>query len=306
MSGALEANSVFAGYRVERLIGKGGMGTVYRAARIADGTVVALKLVSGERVGDPQFLHRFEREGRLAATLDQAHLVRVLEFGSHEGVPFLAMAFIEGIDLEYVLASQGALHPVTAVTVVEQVASALDAAHERGLVHRDVKPGNVLLARRTPGVHAYLTDFGLTKHVDSTSGLTKTSQWIGTVDYAAPEQIQAAEVDARTDVYALGCLLYEALTGSVPYPGERDVDKLVAHTGGSPPSASEHAPAVPADLDPVIARAMALRPEDRFQSAGELGGAAREAAAVAGPEPSRPIRFPAKARAVDSDAPTVG
>jgi serine/threonine protein kinase len=306
MSGALEPNSVFAGYRIERLIGKGGMGSVYRATRIEDGTAVALKLVSAERAGDAGFLRRFEREGRLAATLDQPHLVPVLDSGSHEGVPFLAMAFIEGIDLEYVLAAQGALHPVTAATVAEQVASALDAAHARGLVHRDVKPGNVLLASRAPHVHAYLTDFGLTKQVDSTSGLTRTGQWIGTVDYAAPEQIQAGEVDARTDVYALGCVLFETLTGSVPYPAERDVDKLAAHAGRALPSAREHAPAAPAELDTVIARAMALLPKDRFQSAGELGRAAREAVSGSGPEPSEPISFPAKAGAVDSDAPTIG
>jgi len=298
-----QPNSTFASYRVERLVGRGGMGAVYRAARLDDGAPVALKLVIGAHAADRRFLARFEREGRLASALEHPHLVRVYEAGTWEDVPFLAMEYVEGVDLEGVLASVGRLHPATAARIIAQVASGLDAAHERDLVHRDVKPGNVLLERREGGAHAYVADFGLSKHVDSTSGLTATGQWVGTVDYAAPEQVQSEATDARTDVYALGCVLYETLTGEVPYPREREVDKLVARLGGPPPRPSETGAEVPGSFDEIVARAMALRPEDRFPTAGELGEAALRASLDAGPEPPDPIPFGVE-RTVDGDAPT--
>jgi serine/threonine-protein kinase len=308
MADDLEPGSSFAGYRVERLIGKGGMGAVYSAARIDDDAPVALKLVLDEHAAESRFLARFEREGRLAAGLTHPHLVEVYEAGTWEGVPFLAMALIEGIDLDYVLGTQGAIHPVTAARIIAEIASALDVAHAEGLVHRDVKPGNILLDSRDGVPHAYLADFGLSRHVDSTSGLTATGHWIGTIDYASPEQLMAATVDARTDVYALGCVLHKALTGSVPYPHERDVDKVMAHASGQPPAASEQVDSVPPELDEVVGRAMASKPAERYQSAGELGRAAQEAAAQAGPEPEEPIRFPVSRGAgdVDADAPTAG
>lgn len=307
MADELEPDSTFAGYRVDRLIGRGGMGAVYSASRLEDGTPVALKLVLGEHSEETRFLARFEREGRLAVGLTHPHLVEVYEAGTWEGAPFMAMALIDGIDLDYVLGTQGAVHPVTAARIVAETASALDAAHAKGLVHRDIKPGNILLGSQGGTPHAYLVDFGLSRHVDSTSGLTKTGHWVGTIDYAAPEQLMAAPVDARTDVYALGCVLHKALTGTVPYPHERDVDKVMAHASGKPPAASELVDKVPPELDEVIRRAMSSRPEDRFQTAGELGRAAEEAAASAGAEPDQPIRFPASGAAdVDSDAPTAG
>jgi serine/threonine protein kinase len=307
MSDQLEPSSTFAGYRIERLIGRGGMGAVYRARRIEDDAPVALKLVLAEHGQNASFLARFEREGRLASRLSHPHLVAVHEAGAWEGIPFLAMTFVEGIDLEYVLGAQGPLHPVTAARITAEVGSALDAAHAEGLVHRDVKPGNILLEPRDGAAHAYLSDFGLSRHADSASGLTKTGHWIGTIDYAAPEQLQSQEIDARTDVYALGCVLYETLTGSVPYPHSRDVDKLMAHAGGRPPAPSERAPQAPDQLDAIVRRAMATRPGERFQSAGELGREAVRAAASAGPEPDEPIRFPAPgAGDIDSGAPTAG
>ena len=308
MANDLEPGSNFAGYRVERLIGRGGMGAVYAAERSDGGGPVALKLVLDEHAAEPRFLARFEREGRLAAGLTHPHLVEVYEAGTEDGVPFLAMALIEGIDLDYVLGTQGAIHPVTAARIVAETASALDAAHGEGLVHRDVKPGNILLESRQGAAHAYLADFGLSRHVDSTSGLTATGHWIGTIDYASPEQLMASTVDARTDVYALGCVLHKALTGSVPYPHERDVDKVMAHASGRPPAASEQVDSVPPELDGVVARAMASTPEERYQSAGDVGRAAMEAAATAGPEPDESIRFPLAGDAgdVDSDAPTAG
>jgi serine/threonine-protein kinase len=297
---------VFGGYRVEQLIGRGGMGAVLRATRLSDGEQVALKLVLGERAADRVFQSRFEREGRLASSFDHPHLVRVLEVGTHEGTPFMAMAFVDGVDLEGVLASSGTLHPVTAAKLVAQIGDGLDALHAADLVHRDVKPGNVLLESRPGGVHALLSDFGLSKHVDSMSGLTKTGQWVGTVDYAAPEQVQAEDTGPFTDVYALGCVLYESLTGDVPFPRAREVDKLMAHVIGPPPVVTERAPDLPEAFDEVVEIAMATHPDDRYESAGELGQAALAAAAEAGPEPDDPVPFPTTERVVDSDAPTAG
>ena len=306
MAGEPTPGSFFGDYRVEELIGRGGMGAVLRATRLSDGSPAALKLVLGERSGELGFQERFEREGRVASSFDHPHLVRVLEVGTHEGIPFIAMAFVDGVDLEGVLAGSGPLHPATAAKVVAQVAAGLDAIHAEGLVHRDVKPGNVLLERRAIGVHALLSDFGLSKHMDSMSGLTRTGQWVGTVDYAAPEQVQAGDTGPFTDVYALGCVLHEALTGSVPYPRERDVDKLMAHVTGPPPAVTATAPHVPEAFDEVVRTAMARDAQARHSSAGELGRAALAAAAGAGPEPDEPVPFPSARRVVDTDAPTAG
>jgi serine/threonine protein kinase len=305
MAVELTPSSTFAGYRIERELARGGMGVVYRASRISDGAPVALKVINPEHAADARFRSRFEREGRLAAELRHPNLVPLYDVGTQGGVPFLAMAFIEGADLEALLADRGPLHPRFAATVVSQVGSALDAAHGAGLIHRDVKPGNVLLEPRDGGAHAYLTDFGLSKHVESQSGLTRTGHWIGTLDYASPEQLQAESTDHRTDVYALGCLLYVALTGAVPYPRSRDVDKMTAHITGPPPVPSELNPVVPEAFDEVVRRAMARLPDDRYQSAGELGRDALEAAEGAGPGPHDPIGLTPR-RSVDSDAPTAG
>jgi serine/threonine protein kinase len=306
MTVELSPSSTFAGYRVDRLIGRGGMGAVYAATRVSDGAPVALKLVLSEHASNTRFLRRFEREGRLASMLEHPHLVRVHEARREGEVAFMAMDFVEGIDLHGALAEAGPLHPVTAAGIVAQVGSALDAAHAEGLVHRDVKPGNVLLERREQGPHAYLTDFGLSRHADSKSGITGTGQWVGTVSYAAPEQVQAAEVDGRTDVYALGCVLHEMLSGQVPYPRDREVDKLIAHVTEPPPRVTDRAEDVPEGFDAVVRTAMAKSPEERFQTAGELARAAREAAREAGPEPPDPIPFPSARPGVDSDAPTAG
>jgi serine/threonine-protein kinase len=306
MAVELNPSSTFAGYRIERKLARGGMGVVYRAARIADGASVALKVIDPEHAADARFRRRFEREGRIAAGLDHPHLVPLFDAGVEDGVPFLAMAFIEGTDLEALLAERGPLHPRLAAAVVSQVGGGLDAAHGAGLVHRDVKPGNVLLEPRDGGVHAYLTDFGLSKQVDSQSGLTRTGHWVGTLDYAAPEQLQAEATDHRTDIYGLGCVLHEALTGTVPYPRSRDVDKMIAHITGPPPKASELNPAVPKAFDEVVGRAMATLPDDRYQSGGALAGAALIAAEGSGPEPTDPIGLTPPGRSVDSDAPTAG
>jgi serine/threonine-protein kinase len=186
------------------------------------------------------------------------------------------MPLVDGVDLAGLLAQRGALAPAQAAEVAVQVASALAATSALGLLHRDVKPSNVLL-RRGAGVHALLTDFGLSRHVASQSGLTVTGQWVGSVDYVSPEQIDCAEVDARTDVYGLGCLLFEALTGSVPFPRRREMDRLLAHLSDPPPAPSERG--APAEFDAVVRRAMAKQPDARYATAAELEAAIRQAAA---------------------------
>jgi serine/threonine protein kinase len=289
---------MLAGYRIEAMRGGGGMGVVYRATRMADGREVALKVIAPQFADDDYFRSRFEREARLAAQLRHPHAVGVEEAGEADGRVFLAMPFVDGTDLEALIASSGGLPPPLVARVTAQVGSALAAAHALGLVHRDVKLANVLVESRDGYAHAYLTDFGLTKHVGSTSGLTKTGIWVGTVDYAAPEQIQGGAVDARADVYALGCVLYHALTGEVPYPRRRDVSKIMAHLSEPPPAPTAAAGDVPSGFDEVVARAMAKDPRDRYQSATKLGDAALAAASVDGP-----VRFEKPAAAARSADP---
>jgi serine/threonine protein kinase len=208
------------GFRIEKELGRGGMGVVYLAEQLNLGRKVALKFMTADLSADPDFAERFTREARLAASLDHQNVVPIFETGSIDGVLYLAMRYVPGTDLRAVLARDGPLSPADAARITEQVAAALDAAHARGLVHRDVKPANVLLAGNDASGHLYLADFGLTKEMDAQSGgLTKTGQFVGTLDYVAPEQIQGERVDARSDVYALGCVLFQMIGGRVPYQG---------------------------------------------------------------------------------------
>ena len=297
--------SVIAGFRVEALLGRGGMGAVYRATEISLERTVALKVILSEFADDAGFRARFQREARLAAQIDHPHAIPVHQAGEWEGKLFIAMRLVDGTDLEALVADGDGIHPGHAAQIINQVGESLDAAHARGLVHRDVKPENVLLEQRPGGAHAYLTDFGLSKMVGSTSGVTKTGLWVGTVDFAAPEQLQAAAIDARTDVYALGCVLYHALAGRPPFEREREVSTLIAHLSEPPPSLSEHRPDLDsaAELDAVIARALAKDPDDRFQSAGELARAAMAAA----PAPDSVLTLPErKVAPIDRGAPTIG
>jgi serine/threonine protein kinase len=306
MATDLAAGSSFGGYRVERLIARGGMGAVYLAAETRTQRPVALKLVRADYAEDPLFRARFERESRLMAELDHAHVVPLYEAGDIDGVLFSATRFIDGVDLEALIAHHRALHPRWAAEVAGQVASALDAAHEAGLIHRDVKPANILIEDRDGEAHAYLADFGLSKHVSSQSGLTGTGMWVGTIDYAAPEQIQAQDVTPRTDVYALGCVLYEMLTGEVPYPRARDVDKMMAHAADPPPTVTD---AVPPGFNDVVERALSKLPEDRYASAGALARAARAVAKDARSAPRQPLVPPATdggSTSIDRGAPTAG
>ena len=270
----LSTGSVLGDFRIDDEIGRGGMGVVYRASQISLGRPVALKVIS-EALSDREgFRERFERESRLAASLDHPNIIPVYAAGEQDGVLFIVMRFVDGRDLRALLAAEGAFDPARAAGVVAQVASALDAARERGLVHRDVKPANILVAARGGGEHTYLTDFGLTKRTASDSGLTAAGEWVGTLDYVAPEQLRGEQVDGRADVYALGCVLYELLTGQVPFVRDDDIAKLWAHISDPAPSPLVQAPDTPRPLAAVTERCMEKDPDDRFQTAGDMARAA--------------------------------
>src|SRR5918995_600103 len=249
------------------------MGVVYRASQVSLGRTVALKVIAERFAEHDAFRDRFVRESRLAASIDHPNVIPVYAAGDEGGVLYIAMRFVDGTDLRTLLAGGGPLAPGRAANVVAQVAAALDAAHERGLVHRDVKPANVLVAAPGAADHVYLTDFGLTKRSASDSGLTASGEWVGTIDYVAPEQLRGDRVDGHADTYALGCVLYEALTGHVPFPREDDVAKLWAHISVAAPSAVEVAPNVPPALAAVAQRAMQKDPNERFPTTGEMGRA---------------------------------
>jgi tetratricopeptide (TPR) repeat protein len=253
------------------------MGRVYLAEDPRLGRKVALKLLEPELADDERFRARFTKESRIAASLDHPNIVPIYEAGEQEGVLFIAMRYVEGTDLGRLIRDDGALPLDRAVTIVSQVGSALDAAHRRGLVHRDVKPSNILVGEDD---HAYLTDFGLIKGREADTSLTKSGQFMGSVDYAAPEQIMGQEIDGRADVYSLGCVLYECLSGEPPYPRHSEAAALYAHLKEPPPSVTPKRPELPPTIDAVVAKAMAKKPEDRYQAAGRLGEAAREALAL--------------------------
>jgi serine/threonine protein kinase len=273
----LASGQGFAGYRVEHVAGHGGMSVVYRATQVTLDRPVALKVIAPDLGADPSFRARFERQSRLLAALEHPNVIPVYEAGEADGRLFIAMRWVEGTDLRALLTG-GRLASSRATAIVAQVAGALDAAHARALVHRDVKPANILIEERGGREHAYLSDFGVARSSDSEQ-LTRTGHWVGTVDYAAPEQIQGDTADPRSDVYSLGCVLFHALTGSIPYPRESDPAKLWAHINDPPPDARGLAPGLSPEFDVVIARALAKRPGERYQSAGELGRAALAAAA---------------------------
>jgi DNA-binding NarL/FixJ family response regulator/tRNA A-37 threonylcarbamoyl transferase component Bud32 len=275
-----EVGSTFAGHRIDGVAGRGGMGVVFRATDLVLDRRVALKLIAPNVARDPVFRARFERECRLAAALDHPNVVEILHAGEERGQLYVTMRYVEGTDLKSLLARERRLEPARAVAIVAQVAAALDEAHRHGLVHRDIKPANVLIAPRDGGERAYLTDFGITKDRSTAdTALTRPGMALGTVDYMAPEQAEARELDARADVYALGCVLFHALTGSVPFIGGSELQRMWAHVHDTPPEPSSIEPSVPRALDPVLARALAKAPDDRQQSAGEL---AREALAATG------------------------
>src|SRR4051812_37244341 len=265
------------GYRIRGRIGRGGMGVVYRATDLSLDRTVALKVLAEDVASDPDFRRRFVAESKLAASLDHPNVIPIYAAGEADGVLFIAMRFVDGEDLRTVLRHEGVLDPGRAVKLIAQVASALDAAHARGLVHRDVKPANVLV---TADAHVYLTDFGLSKRLAADADQTRTGMVLGTLDYIAPEQIRHEPIGPWTDVYALGCMSFQLLTGAVPFPLDTEEGKLWAHVSEPPPDAGP-------PFGGALRRALAKRPQDRFQTAGELGGAlAAGGSRVPRPRPS--------------------
>jgi serine/threonine-protein kinase len=253
-------------YRIEAVIGRGGMGVVYLATHTGLDRKVALKLLTPDYADDDAFRARFLRESKLAASIDHPNIIPIYEAGQIDGTFFLAMRYVEGIDLQQRLVS-GPLDPRYATTIVAQVASALDAAHRAGLVHRDVKPGNVLLAPSQAldgSDHVYLTDFGLTKQRGSQSDLTQIGGFVGTLDYIAPEQIEGKAVDGRADQYALAAVAVACLTGGPPFPRDSDVAIINAHLHDAPPALHDRRPELAVGIDAVIARGLAKKPDDRY------------------------------------------
>ena len=286
----LTAGSRVAGYRLEKLVGVGGMAAVYRARDERLGRVVALKLLAGDEV----VRKRFVREARAVAAVDHPHIIPVYEAGEAEGVLFIAMRFVAGDDLRVVVSREGALRPRRAAAFISAVASALDAAHDAGLVHRDVKPANMLVDVG-PGrpEHVYLSDFGVARGVMSSSGLTRAGQFLGTPDYAAPEQISGGDVDGRADQYALACVAYTLLSGTVLFRREVPMAVLYAHLSVPPPRLTATRPELPDAVNQVLAQALAKEPDDRYDSCGTFADALREALGLEPYDPSRPVGTPA-------------
>jgi hypothetical protein len=272
----LAPGSTFGGYRIVRLLDRGGMGIVYEAVEIELDRTVALKIVAPEHTRDPTAVARFKSEARLAASLEHPNIVPIHRGGEHDGVLYLAMRYVAGTNLRRVI-DHGPLDPPRIARILTEIAEALDAAHARGLVHRDVKPANILVTGSGPGEHVYLTDFGLTKRLGSAGDLTRTGAWVGTPDYVAPEQIQDRAVDGRADVYSLGCVLYEMLTGHVAFPRDSDMAKLWAHVTDPPPLPRSRRPDLVEAFDVAVGRATAKDPDDRYRSAWDLAAAVRVA-----------------------------
>ncbi|HKH18352.1 MAG TPA: serine/threonine-protein kinase [Solirubrobacteraceae bacterium] len=292
---------VVAGYRIEERIGRGGMGLVYRAEHLNLRRRAAIKIIAPDLAEAAGFRERFNREARIAAALQHPNIVTVYDAGEADGLLYLAMQYIEGSDLSTVLRTQGRLRPYRALDVCRQVAAALDAAHAQGLIHRDVKPANVLIEGRT----AFLTDFGLTKRIEGTqTQLTQAGDVVGTIHYVAPEQIEGGRVDARTDIYSLGCLVYHCLSGELPFARDTDVAVIYAHLSEEPPRLTAVRPELPGGLDAVIAKALEKAPERRFQTCADMMSAARAVIDAAGPLADTATPRPVPAFGDHFDVPT--
>src|SRR6201997_1427391 len=268
------------------MLGRGGMGQVWRAYDSATERMVALKVLPEHLAADEAFVQRFRREAHAAARLNNPHVIPIHTYGEIDGRLYVDMRLIEGRDLQSVLAD-GPLDPARAVRIIEQVAKALHAAHKIGLVHRDVKPSNILLDEDD---FAYLIDFGIARGADETR-LTGTGSVIGSWHYMSPERLRAGQVDARSDIYALACVLYECLTGNTPYPGENFEQQITAHLIEPPPRPSSTDPNMPVALDTVIATGMAKKPDDRYRTTVDLANAAHDAITEPIPRPA-PSRAP--------------
>ncbi len=308
MQSQFGAGSMVAGYRIESRIGAGGMAVVFRAYDERLGRSIALKVMPPEWTEDEEFRRRFVAESRAAARVDDPHIIPVYEAGRAGAVLFIAMRLVAGTDLRGVLRREGALPPGRALELLSPVASALDAAHAAGLVHRDVKPGNILVDER-PGRpdHVYLADFGLSKGAAAAVSLTGAGNYLGTPAYSAPEQVQGHDVNGRADQYALACVAFELLTGRPPYERDLPMAVLLAHVSAPPPSLAGRRPGLPAAADRVMARALAKRPEQRYASCREFTDTLREAFGLPPYGSGGLATFPgAAAREPASPAPTRG
>ncbi|WEO95368.1 serine/threonine-protein kinase [Streptomyces sp. FXJ1.172] len=280
-----------AGYRVERELGRGGMAVVYRAKDLRLGRTVALKLLAPEYTRNEAFRRRFTQESRVAAAIEHPHIVPVFEAGEADGVLYIAMCLVDGQDLRALIDRAGPLPVPAALRIAAQLASALDAAHAHDLVHRDVKPANVLVARGVDSEHpehVYLTDFGLAKKSLSLTGFTGAGEFVGTLDYVAPERIAGRPVDGRADLYSLACVVHEMLAGTPPFRREDPLDLLRAHQYEPPPALGARRPGLPPAADGVVRRALAKAPDDRYGSCLEFVAALRAAVADAGPRRRTP------------------
>jgi hypothetical protein len=275
----LTEGTLVGGFRIREPLGTGAMGTVYLAEAVESGDLVAVKIVAAGPSHDVRFRERFERECALAASLHHPNVVRTIGSGETEGHLYLAMEYVEGADLREILRREAPLEPARALRLLAQVADGLDAAHALGLVHRDVKPGNVLVTGRDGAERALVCDFGLARHVSSVSSLTGDRGFVGTIDYVPPEQIEGKQIDRRSDLYSLGCVLFECLAGARPFERESELSVVFAHLNDAPPSPTEFRPELPAAWDDFFAKALAKEPSERFGSGHELVDAARAAAA---------------------------
>jgi len=283
----------FAGYRLRSVLGRGGMSVVYQAENLRLGSVIALKVLSPELATNDVFRARFLEESRIAASLNHPHVIPIYDMGSSDGLLYIAMRYVSGTDLRQIIKKRGRIQPFTAVFLVGQAARALDAAHRRGLVHRDVKPGNLLIERGSDDDdpdHVYLADFGISKHAMSRSGLTSTGQFLGTIDYVAPEQIRGTSVLGLADQYSLGCVMYECLTGRVPFEKDLDAAIIWAHVEETPTMPTMLRPELPPAVDEVFRRVLAKRPGDRYASCREFVEATRIALGY-GPAPLGPTEY---------------
>jgi serine/threonine-protein kinase len=300
----------FGPYRLDEVIGRGGMGEVWRAFDTVKKRAVALKRLPAALALDPEFQARFRAESELTARLNEPHIIPIHDYGEIDGRLFIDMRLVEGTNLAEYLTAHGPLAPDRAVTLLAQVAAALDAAHTAGLVHRDIKPGNILLTSgpssdTDAGEFVYLADFGIARASAYSQhlSLTATGATVGTVDYIAPERFTSGHGDHRVDIYALGCVLYQTLTGQKPFPGDGVLAQMHAHIHLPPPHPSQHAP-TPAGLDDVISRGMAKNPNDRYPTASALTAAARTVLTTTQmPATTRPAAAPTTTRPVTTAPP---
>jgi serine/threonine-protein kinase len=261
----LSPGSTFAGYEIESVVGLGGMGILYRARQLRLDRPVALKVVGAELARNQVVRERLRREARAVAAIDHPNVVPLYEAGEYDGTIYIAARWVEGTELGNLIDNEGPVEPHRAGRIAAQIATALEIAHAKGLVHRDIKPSNVII---TSEDHVYLTDFGLAKRAETAAGLTRADQMLGTVDYVAPEQIEGSEADAPGDIYSLGCVLYEMLSGDPPFADRRGgMAKMWAQVNAQPEPLSQRRSDVPAPLDQLVTRAMAKDPGARPSAA---------------------------------------